>query len=59
MKINILKENMLRFGTKNLTNSTSRKLNESVQPRMEDMVTLNGNQHAVDQAIRDYFSKTK
>ena len=47
MKINILKENMLRFGTKNLTNSTRRKLNESVQPRQEDMVTLNGKQHAV------------
>ena len=47
MKINILKENMLRFGTKNLTTSTRRKLNESVQPRQEDMVTLNGKQHAV------------
>ena len=47
MKKNILAENMLRFGTKNLTPGSRRKLNESVQPRQEDMVTLNGKQHAV------------
>jgi hypothetical protein len=48
MNINILKENMLRFNTKNLKNSTTRNMiKESVQPRMEDMVTLNGKQHAV------------
>ena len=47
MKKNILAENMLRFGTKNLTPGSRRKLNESVQPRQEDMVTFNGKQHAV------------
>jgi len=45
---NILKENMLRFNTKNLKNSTTRNMIlESVQPSIEDMVTLNGKQHAV------------
>jgi len=43
----ILAENMLRFGTKNITSAIRRKLLESVQPRQEDMVTLNGKQHAV------------
>ncbi len=47
MKKNILAENMLRFGTKNITSAIRRKLLESVQPRQEDMVTLNGKQHAV------------
>ena len=45
---NILKENMLRFNTKNLKKTTTRNMiKESVEPSQQDTVTLNGKQHAV------------
>ena len=47
MKKNILAENMLRFGTKNLTPVTKRRILESMEPKQEDVVTYNGKKYAV------------
>ena len=54
MKKNILAENMLRFGTKNLTPGSRRKLNESSAYKQGDMVTYNGQPYYIWATAEDF-----
>lgn len=54
MKKNILAENMLRFGTKNLTPGSLRKLNESSAYKQGDMVTYNGQPYYIWATSEDF-----